>query len=114
LSIASTHIDSPDFVINLNGTAPEYAYTFTPDGGNTGQVAPGDTLEFPDTAVEATAGAAFVVTSTERAKDLRQPPVLIRGAAQGASFDQEVMTSFYRETISHFFWYNFFITVTIV
>jgi acetyl-CoA acetyltransferase len=41
-----------------------------------------------------------VVTSAERARDLRQPPVLIEAAAQGAAYDGEVMTSYYREEIT--------------
>ena len=42
---------------------------------------------------------AIVVTSSERARDLRQPAALIRAAAQGAGPDQEVMTSFYRDDL---------------
>ena len=41
------------------------------------------------------------MTSVERARDLPQPPALIRGAAQGAGADQENMTSFYRPEISY-------------
>jgi len=42
----------------------------------------------------------MVVTSAERAKDLPNPPVLIRSAAQGAGPDQQMMTSYYRESIT--------------
>jgi acetyl-CoA acetyltransferase len=42
---------------------------------------------------------AAVVTSLERARDLRQPPAVIRAAAQGSSPDQYTMTSYYREEL---------------
>jgi acetyl-CoA acetyltransferase len=38
--------------------------------------------------------------SPELAKDLPNPPALIRGVSQGAGRDQESMTSFYRPSIS--------------
>jgi acetyl-CoA acetyltransferase len=57
-------------------------------------------LRLCDCCPETDGGAAFVVTSTELARDLRHPPALIRGVAQGAAYDQEVMTSFYRKKIS--------------
>jgi acetyl-CoA acetyltransferase len=41
-----------------------------------------------------------VITSVERARDLRQKPVIIKGAAQGISSGQQSMTSFYRDDIS--------------
>ena len=51
------------FTINLNGTAPEFAYTFAPAGGNAAQVMPGETLAFPETALEAVSRGAFTVTN---------------------------------------------------
>ena len=41
-----------------------------------------------------------IVTTPERARDLAQPGALIRGVAQAAGADQEVMTSFYRPNIA--------------
>ena len=40
------------------------------------------------------------MTSTERARDLRQPPAVITAAAQGATFDGEMMTSYYRDDLT--------------
>jgi acetyl-CoA acetyltransferase len=40
-----------------------------------------------------------VVTGLERARDLRQPPVRIAAAAQGATTDQQMMTRYYCEDI---------------
>jgi len=57
-------------------------------------------LHLLDCCQESDGGVALVVTSPERARDLRQPPALVRAASQGASWDQEVMTSFYRERLT--------------
>ena len=43
----------------------------------------------------------MVITTPERARDLRQKPALIRGIACAAGADQEQMTSFYRPDISY-------------
>ena len=59
-----------------------------------------DPLRLYDCCQESDGGAACVVTSVERARDLPHPPAVIRGAAQGAGADQENMTSFYRPDIS--------------
>jgi acetyl-CoA acetyltransferase len=57
-------------------------------------------LRLYDCCMESDGGCAFVVTSAERARDLPHPPALVRGVAQGAAYDQEVMTSFYRKSIT--------------
>jgi ASPM-SPD-2-Hydin domain-containing protein len=54
---------TPTFTVNLDGTAPEFAYTYTPDGGNETQVMPGATLAFPDTQVDSTATGTFTITN---------------------------------------------------
>src|SRR5258706_8196293 len=52
-----------------------------------------------DCCQESDGAACCIVTTPERARDLRQKPALIRGVAQGSGRDQEAMTSFYREDI---------------
>jgi acetyl-CoA acetyltransferase len=59
-----------------------------------------DPLRLYDCCQETDGGCACIVTTPERARDLAQPGALIRGIAQAAGSDQEVMTSFYRPTIA--------------
>jgi acetyl-CoA acetyltransferase len=57
-------------------------------------------LHLYDCCQETDGACAVVVTTPQRARDLKQPPALIRAVAQGVGPDQEVMTSFYREDIT--------------
>ncbi len=59
-----------------------------------------DPLRLYDCCQETDGGCAFIVTTPERAKDLKQPGAIIRGIAQGSTDDQEQMTSFYRQDIA--------------
>lgn len=49
---------------------------------------------------EADAAAALVVTTAERAQDLKQKPAYVLGAAQSMVFETEELNSYYRKDIS--------------
>jgi acetyl-CoA acetyltransferase len=57
-------------------------------------------LHLLDCCQESDGGVAIVVTTPERARDLRQPAVVVRAAAQGSAADQFVMTSYYRDELT--------------
>ena len=59
-----------------------------------------DPLRLFDCCQETDGGCACVVTTPERARDLRQPGALIHSVAQAAGAEQESMTSFYRDNIA--------------
>ena len=53
-------------------------------------------LRLYDCCQETDGGCALLITTPERARDLKQPPAIIRGVAQASAAGQEQMTSFYR------------------
>jgi len=56
-------------------------------------------LRLLDCCQESDGGVALVVTSAERAGDLRAAPAVITAVAQGATYDSEMMTSYYRDDL---------------
>ncbi|MET3960160.1 acetyl-CoA acetyltransferase [Marmoricola sp. OAE513] len=56
-------------------------------------------LHLLDCCQESDGAVAIVVTTPERAADLKQKPATITAAAQGSAPDQYVMTSYYRDNI---------------
>lgn len=57
-------------------------------------------LHLLDCCQESDGGVAIVVVSAERARDLRNPPAVISGAASGSGVDQFIMTSYYRDELA--------------
>ena len=57
-------------------------------------------LHLLDCCQESDGGVALVITSVERAKDLKQTPAVISAAAQGSGPDQYIMTSYYRDELA--------------
>jgi acetyl-CoA acetyltransferase len=57
-------------------------------------------LHLLDCCQESDGGVAIVVSAADRARDLAQPSVVIRGAAQGSGRDQFTMTSYYRDDLT--------------
>jgi len=58
-----------------------------------------DPLRLLDCCQETDGGQALLITSAQRARDLKQKPAVLAAAAQGASEDQHMMRSYYRDSI---------------
>jgi acetyl-CoA acetyltransferase len=57
-------------------------------------------LHLLDCCQESDGAVAVVVTSAERARDLRRPPAVVLAAAQGSGAGQMMMTSYYRDDMT--------------
>jgi acetyl-CoA acetyltransferase len=57
-------------------------------------------LRLLDCCQESDGGVAMVVTSVVRARDLPRAPAVITAAVQGAAYEGEIMTSYYRDDIT--------------
>jgi acetyl-CoA acetyltransferase len=57
-------------------------------------------LHLLDCCQETDGGQAILVTSVERARDLDQPAVIVEAAAQGMADDQQMMRSFFRDSLA--------------
>ncbi|GAA3996008.1 lipid-transfer protein [Comamonas faecalis] len=57
-------------------------------------------LHLLDCCQESDGAVAMVITSSERARDMKQKPVIIKAASQGITEGQQSMTSFFREDIT--------------
>jgi acetyl-CoA acetyltransferase len=58
-----------------------------------------DPLRLYDCCQETDGGVALLITTPERARDLKQKPVIIRAVSQASTRGQEQMTSFYRDDL---------------
>jgi acetyl-CoA acetyltransferase len=56
-------------------------------------------LHLLDCCQETDGGQAMLVTTVERARDLRQPAAVVEAAAQGMADDQHMMRSFFRDSL---------------
>ncbi|TNF33650.1 MAG: lipid-transfer protein [Gammaproteobacteria bacterium] len=59
-----------------------------------------DPLSLYDCCQESDGGSCVILTTPERARDLKQPGVLVKGVGQAAAANMESMTSFYRPEIA--------------
>ncbi|MEP7362685.1 MAG: choice-of-anchor D domain-containing protein [Acidobacteriota bacterium] len=69
---SSVNSQSRTTLLNLAGTAPEFVFSYTPQGGNASNITSGSTLTFPATAIDATSNATVVITNRGTAPGIVQ------------------------------------------
>ncbi|MBT4519241.1 MAG: lipid-transfer protein [Halieaceae bacterium] len=95
--LAEVAMAQRDFALN-NPAAAGYGKPLTLDGYMNARMVC-EPLRLYDCCQETDGGCALLITSTERARDLKQKPAVIRGVTQASSRGQEQMTSFYRDDL---------------
>ncbi len=76
------------FTLNLIGTAPEFAFSYIPQGGNVTLIGQGGKIIYPVTSIDSTSSSVFVLTNRgkqhQRGKHRRQQHLDAQRIARGS------------------------------
>ncbi len=95
--LAEIAISQRNFALN-NPVAAGYGKPLTMDEYLNSKMV-SEPLRLYDCCQETDGGCALLITTAERARDLKQKPAVIRAVTQASTQGQEQMTSFYREDL---------------